>query len=343
MAGRPTIADVAREAGVSVATVDRVLNGRLPVKEQTARRVAEAAAALGFHATSLIETRSRAALPEYRLGFLLQHPEQAFYQQFARQAEAAVTGASRFRGRAIVAHWTRQEPEEIVATLERLARSCHAVGLVSPDHPTVSAAIERLKSRGIPVLALLSDVAAGIRHGYVGLDNRKVGRTAAWMIARAALRPGRVAVFVGSPRFTGHELREIGLRSYFREEAPDFTVLETRVNLETPEVTRQTLISIMGENPDLAGCYVSGGGMEGAIDALRSLRLARPPVLVVNELTPELRAGLAENLVTMAIGTPLPELCRSAVDIMAQAVEDGAAASPGQTFLPFDIHLPETI
>ncbi len=343
MAGRPTIADVARQAGVSVATVDRVLNGRLPVKEHTARRVAEAAAGLGFHAASLIEQRSREALPELQLGFLLQHPEQAFYQQFARQAEAAVAEASRFRGRASIAHWMRQEPDEIVAALEKLARTCQAIGVVCPDHPTVSAAIDRLKGRGIPVFALLSDVATGIRQGYVGLDNRKVGRTAAWMIARAAPRPGRVAVFVGSPRFTGHELREIGLRSYFREAAPNFTVLETQVNLETPEVTQHTLLSIMAENPDLAGCYVSGGGMEGAIDALRSLRLARPPVLVVNELTPESRAGLAENLVTMAIGTPLPELCRKAVDLMAQAVEDGAAAPPGQTFLPFDIHLPETI
>ncbi len=42
-----------------------------------------------------------------------------------------------------------------------------------------------------------------------------------------------MAIFVGSHRFHGHELREIGLRSYFRENAPDFTVMETLVNLET--------------------------------------------------------------------------------------------------------------
>jgi len=47
MSRRPTIADLARAAGVSVATVDRVLNGRHPVREETARRVSEAASGLG--------------------------------------------------------------------------------------------------------------------------------------------------------------------------------------------------------------------------------------------------------------------------------------------------------
>ena len=43
MAKRPTIDDLAAAAGVSVATVDRVLNGRHKVREATAKRVAEAA------------------------------------------------------------------------------------------------------------------------------------------------------------------------------------------------------------------------------------------------------------------------------------------------------------
>ncbi|SDZ47366.1 LacI family transcriptional regulator, partial [Jannaschia faecimaris] len=43
MANRPTIADLARAAGVSTATVDRVLNGRLSVRAETARKVQDAA------------------------------------------------------------------------------------------------------------------------------------------------------------------------------------------------------------------------------------------------------------------------------------------------------------
>ena len=57
---RPTIADLARAADVSVATVDRVLNARHRVRETTAERVLGAAEAIGYHATPLIKSRLRA-------------------------------------------------------------------------------------------------------------------------------------------------------------------------------------------------------------------------------------------------------------------------------------------
>lgn len=48
MASRPTVHDVAREAGVSLATVDRVLNARSGVRPATARKVEEAMAKLRY-------------------------------------------------------------------------------------------------------------------------------------------------------------------------------------------------------------------------------------------------------------------------------------------------------
>lgn len=48
IATKITLADIAREARVGVATVDRVLNKRAAVKESTALRVLEAARRLGF-------------------------------------------------------------------------------------------------------------------------------------------------------------------------------------------------------------------------------------------------------------------------------------------------------
>ncbi|HEY9346869.1 MAG TPA: LacI family DNA-binding transcriptional regulator, partial [Inquilinus sp.] len=72
MSRRPTIADLATAAGVSVATVDRVLNQRHPVREGTAGRVLRAAEAIGYHATTLLQQRLRGELPVRTFGFLLQ-------------------------------------------------------------------------------------------------------------------------------------------------------------------------------------------------------------------------------------------------------------------------------
>jgi LacI family transcriptional regulator len=69
MVSRPTINDLAKKAGVSVATVDRVLNRRLPVREDTAIRVVEAAEAIGYHATGLLKRRI-AESPKRKFGCL---------------------------------------------------------------------------------------------------------------------------------------------------------------------------------------------------------------------------------------------------------------------------------
>ncbi|TIR43174.1 MAG: hypothetical protein E5X64_02405 [Mesorhizobium sp.] len=91
------------------------------------------------------------------------------------------------------------------------------------------------------------------------------------------------------------------------------------------------------------GIVVLGGGMEGALSALRAARPVNMPVVVCNEINAESRAALADNILTMVISTPLAALCRELVGLMAHAIEAGAANAPGQTFLPFDIYLPENI
>jgi LacI family transcriptional regulator len=156
-------------------------------------------------------------------------------------------------------------------------------------------------------------------------------------------RPGKVALFVGSHRFHGHELREIGFRSFFREHAPEFMLLETIVNHESHEITQEIAAGLLGQHDDLVGCYVAGGGIEGAISALRQAKPDPLPVLICNEITNDTRAALADNLAVMVIATPLAPLCRELIGLMAHSIEEGAANAPGQTFLPFDIFLPENI
>ena len=69
---RPTIADLARAAGVSVATVNRILGGSASVRPATIQRVQDAAGEIGFYGVGVIDARKKQAMPHYRLGFLLQ-------------------------------------------------------------------------------------------------------------------------------------------------------------------------------------------------------------------------------------------------------------------------------
>ncbi|HEY8577519.1 MAG TPA: LacI family DNA-binding transcriptional regulator [Devosia sp.] len=340
---RPTVADIAKLSGLSVATVDRVLNARAPVRSATAERVFNAAQELGYHATGLIQRRLEQSLPHHRLAFLLQRPDQAFYQDFAAALEHAASQPTLFRVTPNISFLRSQTPGEIVAQLKEAASRNDAIAMVAVDHPAVTAAVAEVEAAGKPVFSLLSDFAPGVRHGYVGTNNRKVGRTAGWLIAKAAREAGKVVVFVGSYRFHGHEMREIGFRSYLREAAPRLSVMETQVSLEDGALAHEATLDLMRRHPDLVAIYVAGGGTEGVINALREEKLGGNIALVCNELNPFTHAALAEDVATALIGTPLPTLSRCVIDLMAGALATPRVEPAGQTFLPFDIYVSENI
>ncbi|MBL4916657.1 LacI family DNA-binding transcriptional regulator [Tabrizicola sp. DMG-N-6] len=343
MARRPTVKDVAREAGISVTTVDRALNGRMRVREDTLRRIAEAAHRVGYHARGRLSQNLDAARPEMTFGFVLIKKAQEFYRNFAQEIEAALQARNDIRGRAVIRYASSQSPEDFAAELRLLAGKCDAVAAVAVNHQRLTQAVQELQAEGVPVFALLNDFAQGVRRNYLGLNNMKIGRIAAWTITGRVRRPGKLAVFVGGNRWHGHDLREVGFRSYVRENAPEFSMLETLVNLETRQFTYEATLDLVRRHPDLAGIYVAGGGMEGAIAALREVHASPRIALVVNELTAESRAALADGYATTVISTPLAELCTDLMELMLRAARGEDAGIAGQHFLDPRIIVPEMV
>ncbi|MFY8145905.1 MAG: LacI family DNA-binding transcriptional regulator, partial [Rhodobacter sp.] len=66
---RPTVNDIAREAGVSLATVDRVLNDRPGVRAKTAEAVQAAIRRIGY--VRDVAAANLARQRDYRLAFVL--------------------------------------------------------------------------------------------------------------------------------------------------------------------------------------------------------------------------------------------------------------------------------
>lgn len=343
MARRPTIRDVARAAGVSVSTVDRALNGRMTVREDTLRRIAEAAHRVGYHGRGLFNLRLDTAVPERRFGFILLKEKQEFYQNFRREIEAAVTARTDIRGHAVIRFAQSQSPEEFAGLLRDLGDRVDAIAAIAVNHRSLDQVVQELRSRGVPTFSVLNDFAQGIRRNYIGLNNIKIGRQAAWTITRTCPVPGKLAIFVGGNRWHGHDLREVGFRAFLRDSAPGFKVLDTLVNLETRQLTYEATLDLLHRHRDLRGIYVAGGGMEGAIAAVRETRAPEQLALVVNELTAESRAGLLDGYVRMVISTPLRELCVDMVEIMNNAVVAGDDGSVSQHFLDPRIILPEIV
>ena len=343
MSKRPTISDLAAVAGVSVATVDRVLNGRLPVRGSTADRVLRAAESIGYHAVPLLRGRVRKTGPARRFGVLLQKKADAFYQHLAASFEAAARAYPDGRIRLAVEFIEELSPTTVVDALRRLGAVADALAIVSIDHPFVSQEIARLRAEGIPTVAMVTDLTAEDRIGYVGRDNRKEGRTAGWMIARAAREPGKVGIIVGSHRFLCQETAEISFRSYFREHAPGFRLMEPLVNLDDPRIAYEATHDLMAGNPDIVGIYICGGGTEGVIRAAREGALAGRVAIVCNELTDITRSALIDGVLTAVISTPMDAMVARTVAMLMEALNTPAAMPARQEMLPFELYVSENV
>jgi LacI family transcriptional regulator len=314
------------------------------VRPETLQKISEAARDVGFHAAGLFETRLRQDLPSLKLGLLLlgeAHP--SFFGELGDKFASETALLQAVRGEARVTHADWRDPAEIAAKLRALAAKVDVVAAVTIDHPVVTSAVRDIRAEGKPVFSVLTDFAAEVRTAYVGLNNRKAGRAAAWFVAHVAKAPGKVAILVGSSRFHGHEMREIGFRSYFREKAEDFTVIDTVVNPSSEEMAYESTRQLLKSHPDLVAIFVAGLGPEGAIRAIRETGRAGRLIAICNEITPQSRDALAEDVLTMIMETPLDSLCRTLARKMEEAVRHGGESVSGQIFLPFHMITPESI
>jgi LacI family transcriptional regulator len=177
----PTISDLARQAGVGTATVDRVLNKRPGVNADTVQRVLQAVAALGAPQQPGRPKRGE----QFRFAFVLPAEASPFVGLIDRQIAQA---AGDFRHQHITELTHRiaaQDPAQFAAALLKL-RDCQGVALMAPDLPPIKLAINELVRAGVHVVTLFSDVAGSMRETHIGADNRAAGRTAGLLLARTA-------------------------------------------------------------------------------------------------------------------------------------------------------------
>lgn len=345
MQKRATLRDIAQAAGVSIATVDRVLNNRETVRQSTALQVLEIARQLGFHAVPLLEQRVHGTPERLTLGLVLLSTDPDFYHKFRDEAEAAARAETRMSVRLRIEFTANNSPAEAVAALERLGSKVQAIGMIAVDHPRVTQAVTDLRAKGIPVFSILSDFAQSARAAYLGTNNLKVGRSAAFMLGRGVPRDSGavIALFVGGHLWHGHDLRETGFRSYIRRERPDITLLDTQINLDTDDLAYEATVALLGRYKQLRGIYCCGGGLGGVVRAVKEEGRIGHCDVVANELTDFTRRALADGVVSMVIETPIDDICRTFFAEALAAVKQGPSAGQSQHFVQMRLVLPESV
>ncbi|MCW2565683.1 MAG: monosaccharide transporter substrate-binding protein family [Mycobacterium sp.] len=332
MPHRYKVREIAQQSGLSEATVDRVLNERPGVRENTRAEVTQAIADLDKQRAQL-----RLVGRRYLIDVVMQTP-QRFSDAFRAAVEAELPAFAPAMVRARFHLWESGATEQMVDALGDL-RGSHGVVLKAQDEPDVSEAIDRLVGGGVPVVTYATDVPASSRCGYVGIDNHGAGVTAAYLmnqwLGSAATKSSDVLITLSRTVFRGEGEREVGFRSALRGSGRAIVEVSDSDGID---VTNERLVlEALEEHPSVEAVYSVGGGNTATVAAFERLgRACR--VFIAHDLDVDNRRLLREGRISVVLHNDLRADARLAMRLILQ--ERGALPVEPPRSVPIQVITP---
>ncbi|NJM82154.1 MAG: LacI family DNA-binding transcriptional regulator [Tabrizicola sp.] len=309
---RPTTKDLARAAGVSRATVDRVLNGREGVKQKTVDKVNAAIEALGFvrnlSAANLAKSRN------YRFLFALPQSGDQFLAEILRHIKEAESVFSADMIWTDVHQIDENDPHRIAEFLASLsADAFDGVAIMAPETPQLRDAILRLQQRGIRALPFISNQAL-TDTDWVGIDNRAAGRTAATLMGRFIRdSAGKILVISESMQSRDSLERRGGFDAVLNDRFAHLAALPSLETYGSPERAGQIISMALDRNPDIVGVYILASEARVPLAVLTGASKPRQIVSIAHERTPVTEAALKDGSLDALITQDPGHLVRSAI------------------------------
>lgn len=339
--GKPTVHDIAREAGVSLATVDRVLNGRSGVRAVTAERVKTAITKLGY--VRDLQAANLARQRQYTFEFLLPEDPGQFLRSIRDAIAEARAGLFVDKTDIRAVSLPLNDPAAMRRALSRLENApVDGIAIMSDETPLMRDMIHRLKALDRTVVTLVTDQPNSERDHFVGIDNIAAGRTAGRLMGRFASGPGKIAIVVNSTKARDMIDRRLGLEAVLAQDYPHLRTLASLEGWSDQARTADILRRCLDQNRDIVGIYCPGGGLRGVTQVIEERCLSNQTCVICHDLTPHTRTALERGLVDVAITQDTGHLVRSAARIL-RAKCDGASVIASQEKIRIEIILKENL
>lgn len=279
MSRRFLMKQIAQQSGLSLATVDRVLNDRSGARVQSRRRVEQAIEELEQQ-ESLLSLKGQ----KFMVDLVVEAPK-----RFSRLVEESLRAVLPMAQPAVlrIRHHIAETWQEgaLCHCLDTIARKgCDGVLLKAPKTPEVEAAALRLRQAGVPVVTLASDLAEPVRDAYVGLDNHAAGATAAYLLhGWMRDRPLTVLLSLSSHRFEGEEERVRGFSQRLQVLRPDASLCRIDQGRGLGPDTVTLVRDALERTPAINAVY-SVGGANRAIAQAFELRGEAAQVFIGHDL-----------------------------------------------------------
>ena len=304
--------DIARHAGVGVATVDRVLNERGGVSEKTTARVLASAQSLG---TKRVLPSNR----ERRLSIeaVLFRNHSAFYSRL-NQALKEVTKLADIPATIYRTHIDVDDPERLISHLEAVAESRDGIILFASDLPQISDAIKRL-AKQTTIVTISTDIPDSARHCYIGIDNFNAGQSAAKISEAICRKGGRILIIEPDPTAWAQMERFKGFQQFFANRGEEEKL---RRFYQTKPLTLALgeVIALLQAEEDIRVLYspINNEFLEMLVEAGRHETTIRSVAKIVHDLSPHSIKNLQSGLIDIVLDSNPMQQVFQAVEFISE-------------------------
>lgn len=313
---RPTARDLAKAAGVSLATVDRVLNDRPNVSEKSAQKVLQAIEKIGFVRNPAAVNLARNRTLRFR--FILPEAGDLYLSELLRQVEETSNNLSSDLVAVEMTQIRVDDPHHVANYLATLdADSVDGVAIMAPESPQVRDAMARLSERGIDLVQFLSGQEKLGDADFVGVDNIAAGATAGKIVGRFLPgEPGNILVIAETMQAQDSIERRIGLDNIINEKFPNLNCLPTLETHADPARAKRIIDRSFQYNSKIVAVYVMCSEARIPITAVSEVAGLESLAIVVHERTPFTEDAIRSEQIDAIIGQNPGHAVRSAVRIL---------------------------
>ena len=268
-----TIKEIAQKAGVSRGTVDRVLNNRPGVNEETAKNVMRIAKELDYKPNKA-GIALAAQKKKYLIGIIVFSRKNPFFDEVTKGFEEKAEELA-FYGCEILIKRVAYHPDAQLSAIQAcMTEGIHGLIITPYNDPKICDALNAMVEIGIPVITVNSDAEKVNRLSYVGSDYYNSGKAAAALMQLMTKDTVNLGIIMGDSKILCHSQRYSGFLDRINQDKR-FNIVALDENHDDDLKSYDIVHRILQEHPEINALFFTAAGVYGGCKAIQELSLPR--------------------------------------------------------------------